>query len=427
MRNYARLLRNNPNFALLWYAQAISLIGDWFNAIVLAGLVSEYSGGSGLAISLLLLARFLPPLLVSSFAGVLLDRFDRKRILIVSDVARSLIVLGFLLASSADRLWLIYLFTVLQSSFSAIFEPGRSAIMPNVLRREDLVLANILSSVTWSVMLAVGGALGGLVSLTFGITAALLFDSATFVLSALFISRIRVNHESTAPHEVVREGFSLQEVFGGLRYARQNPPTAATLLVKLGGNVGSMDTILIFYATVLFVVGEGGSGSLGILWSAFGIGAILGPLIINRFNDGTVRVLRRLIIVGYALITVGWLLLSGASLLPIAALAILIKAMGSSIYWTNSSVILQSTVPDRVLGRVFSLDQAGFQLAVVVSTLVTGLLVESMGTGGVRQIVFWTGIASLIPLALWTLAIPWIEQYSAREPVIEGQTPTSLS
>jgi MFS family permease len=420
MRNYAQLLRNNPNFALLWYAQAVSLIGDWFNTIVLSGLVSAYSGGSGLAISLLLLARFLPPLIVSPLAGVLLDRFNRKRLLIASDLARTVIVLGFLLASSADKLWLIYLFTILQFGFSAIFEPGRSALMPNVLRREDLVLANILSSVTWSVMLAVGGALGGLVSLTFGIAAALLFDAATFLASALLISRIRVRANAADHGAAVTERISMREVFGGLRYARQHPPTAATLLVKLGGSVGSMDTILIIYATVLFVIGEGGSGSLGILWSAFGIGAVLGPLIINRFNDGTVRVLRRLIIVGYGLITVGWLLLSGAALLPVAALAVVIKAMGSSIYWTNSSVILQGTVPNQYLGRVFSLDQAGFQFATVVSTLATGLLVESLGVGSVRQIVFWTGIASLIPLTLWTRAIPWIEQRSTREAVVEG-------
>lgn len=417
MQGYLRLLRNNPSYANLWCAQAISLIGDWFNTIVLSQLVSEYSNGSGLAISLLLLARFLPPLLVSPIAGVLLDRFDRKRLLIISDLSRMIIVLGFLLASSPDRLWLIYVFTVLQFGFSAIFEPGRSALMPNVLRREDLVQANILSSVTWSVMLAVGGALGGLVSAWLGVWVALLFDAATFLLSAYMISRVRIVHEVPIHRET--ESASLRDFVDGLRYATRHLPTAATLLVKLGGSVGSMDTVLTFYATVLFVVGEGGAGSLGILWSAFGVGAILGPVIINRFNDGTVRTLRRLIIIAYALISLGWFLLSGASLLAIAALAIVVKAMGSSIYWTNSSVILQSTVSDQYLGRIFSLDQAGFQLATVVSTLVTGLLIENLGAGAVRDIVGWTGLASLVPLVLWALLIPVIEHKSVVEPVPE--------
>lgn len=414
MRSYVRLLRENPNYANLWYAQAISLIGDWFNTIVLSALVSEYSGGSGLAISGLLLARFLPPLLVSPVAGVLLDRFDRKRMLIISDLARFGIVLGFLLVNSAESLWLIYLLTVLQFAFSAIFEPGRSALLPSVVRREYLVQANILGSVTWSVMLAVGGALGGFVAAVLGIQTALLIDAGTFLLSAYFISRIHITREVV---EVAEEhGASLRDFVDGLRYAAQHPPTAATLLVKFGGNIGSMDTILIIYATVLFVIGEGGAASLGILWSAFGIGAILGPIVINHFNDGTVRTLRRLIIIGYAFIAVGWFLLGGAPVLVIAALAIGVKAMGSNIYWTFSSVILQKSVPDQYLGRIFSLDMAGFQLGVVLSTLVTGLLVETLGVGMIREIVFWTGIASLVPLTLWTLAIPWFERQAAIEP-----------
>jgi MFS family permease len=151
-------------------AQVISLLGDWFNTIALSTLVSTYSNESGLAISLFLLCRFLPPLLVGPFAGVLLDRFDRKRFLIASDVARSFIVLGFLLADSPDRLWVIYVFTIMQFAVSAFFDPGRNAILPSLMESNTLIQANMLSGVTWSVMSAVGGALGGLVAGTFGIT-----------------------------------------------------------------------------------------------------------------------------------------------------------------------------------------------------------------------------------------------------------------
>jgi predicted MFS family arabinose efflux permease len=141
---------------------------------------------------------------------------------------------------------------------------------------------------------------------------------------------------------------------------------------------------------------------------------------INRLNDGRVRTMRRLITVGYALISVGWFLLGGSPVLLVAALAIIVKAMGSSVYWTYSSVILQKTVPDQYLGRLFSLDMVGFQLGTVISTLVTGFAVEALGTGSVHRIVFVTGIASLVPLALWALSIPWIERQGAVEPVGEG-------
>jgi predicted MFS family arabinose efflux permease len=216
------------------------------------------------------------------------------------------------------------------------------------------------------------------------------------------------------------EGISFQDFKDGLHYAAAHPPTAAALLIKLGGNVGSFDPVLIMYATALLVMGEEGSGSLGVLWSAFGIGAILGPLVISRLNDGSVRRMRRLIVIGYVFVSVGWFLFGGAPVLLVAALATVVKAMGSSIYWTYSSVILQKTVPDQYLGRLFSLDMAGYQLAVVISTLITGFAIEALGVGGVRQIVFWSGVASLVPLVLWTLAIPWIERQSTVEPVSES-------
>jgi predicted MFS family arabinose efflux permease len=157
-----------------------------------------------------------------------------------------------------------------------------------------------------------------------------------------------------------------------------------------------------------------------VLWSAFGIGAIIGPILVNRLNDGSVWAMRRLIIIGYVFITVGWFLFGGAPILLVAALATIVKAMGSSIYWTYSSVIIQKSVPDHYLGRLFSLDMAGYQFAVVVSTLITGIAVETFGNGAVREIVFWTGIVSLIPLVLWTLVIRWLEQQELHERVSES-------
>ena len=97
MSRYMQLLRNNPNYAYLWVSRMISLLGDWFNTIVLSALVNEYSGGSGLAISMFLMARFLPALVIGPYAGVLVDRFDRKRLLIYSDVLRTGVVLMYLL------------------------------------------------------------------------------------------------------------------------------------------------------------------------------------------------------------------------------------------------------------------------------------------------------------------------------------------
>ncbi len=443
MSGYIQLLRRNPGYARLWMAQAISLLGDWFSTIALSALVVRYSGGSGLAVSGLLLARFIPPLLVGPFAGVLVDRLNRKYLLIVSDTMRTIIVLMFLLATGPDHLWLIYLLTILQFCFSALFEPGQSALIPSLVGQEDLVMANTLGSVTWSAMLAIGAAIGGIVSAGLGTPAALCIDASSFALSALFIATIRPRPGASlvAAHDHGVQYGSQRGFVDGLRYIARHPVTASALLIKVGGNVGNVDVLMTIYATQLFVVGANGTESLGVLYGAFGVGAIIGPFLMNYFNDGSVRTMRRLIVVAYLFVAAGWFLFGAAPTLLLASIALTVKAMGGSVYWTYSSVILQKAVPDQYLGRLFSIDMAGFRLMFVVSTLATGWALDRLAgmvgfqlstavhslvggpladsVAGVRAVVVGTGLASLIPLFGWLFIIPWAERREAAERITD--------
>jgi MFS family permease len=410
---YIRLLRTHPDFARLWLAQVISLFGDWFNTIVLLALVARYSDEQtkGLAVSGFLLARLVPPLLVSPFAGVLVDRFDRKRLLIFSDVLRAGVVLLLLVANAPDRLWLIYVLTIVQFTLSAIFEPGRSAITPSLIPHDELVAANTLSSVTWSVMLAVGAMVGGVVADLFGTSTALVIDALSFALSAVLITQIRIPQQGPTVHSV--KPVQDRTFMDGLRYVARHPETAVTLLVKLGQSLGNVDALVTIYATEVFVLGKDGTTSLSILFASFGIGAVLGPLMLNRFNDGSVRTLRRLIAVGFVWIVLAWLLMSGAASLWVVALALVIRAMGGSVNWTYSSVIIQKSTANEYLGRMFSLDMAGFQFASIISILVTGILVDTIGTPNIQQIVLLMAVVSMIPLLLWLLTLVWLEKRSA--------------
>jgi predicted MFS family arabinose efflux permease len=184
----------------------------------------------------------------------------------------------------------------------------------------------------------------------------------------------------------------------------------------MGGSVGSIDALMIIYATQLFVLGENGAGSLGLFYAAFGVGAVLGPALLQRINSGTTRRMRRLIIIGYAFISLGWLLFGSAPTFALAALALVVKAMGSSIYWTYSSAIIQKTVPDAYLGRMFSLDLAGFQLMTVISVIITGILADRAIGDQVRVIVLGTGLVSLIPLSLWSIVVPRLEHWEGVNP-----------
>ena len=413
MSSYLPFLRQNTNFTRVWIAQIISLFGDWFNIIALSALVAQYTNKSGLAVSGLLLARVLPPFLISPFAGVLVDRFDRKRLLIISDLMRTAIGVSLLFATSADRLWIIYVATIFQFVFSAIFEPARSALLPALLPREQLLKANTLSNITWSVMLAIGAMIGGIITAAFGTTTALVVDAASFGVSALVLMTVHVQQRVQTPHVVgmpiLKTGFK-----DGLAYARSHPQIGILLLVKFGLSVGNVDTMMIAYGTALFVMGENGTGSLGILYAAFGLGALLGPALLNRFNNGKVFTMRRLMIVGFIWVTLGWLLLASAPTLWFAALALVVRAMGGSATWTYSSTSIQMSTDQAYMGRMFSLDWAAYYLAVTVSTLISGRVLDAIGTIHAPQVALVTGILSLIPLIGWVIAVRWVERYTMR-------------
>ena len=141
----------------------------------------------------------LPPFVFSPLAGLVADRFSRKQIMIVSDILRVLIVLGFLLVDSAAEAWLIYVLTAAQFIVSTFYYPASAAVLPSLLKgKDDLLLANTLGSITWSAMLAVGAALGGATAAIFGVQIALLIDAATFAVSALLIARIHMPYIANA-------------------------------------------------------------------------------------------------------------------------------------------------------------------------------------------------------------------------------------
>jgi MFS family permease len=419
MRTYLRLLSNNPEYAKMWLASVISLTGDWFNTVVLSAMVARYSDGSGIAISIFLMLRVLPPMIVGPLAGVLLDRFNRKHLLVWSNLLRACIVPLYLLAQSPDSLWIIYVVTALQFTLSAIFEPGQSAMIPSLVRPVDIIEGNTLLSVTWSVMLSMGAIIGGLFAFAFGNTAALLADAATFAIAGFLIASVRYTPpqsiSSSTAADVPQEDTSLR---AGLRYIRQNPGMAAALFIKFGGSLGNIDTLLTIFATQIFVVGAQGELSLGILYSALGLGALMGPLLSNRVNDGSVQKMRRLVLVGFLLLLCSWPILGLAGSLLMVAIAIFTRAMGGSINWTYSNVIIQKTAPDAKLGRMFSIDMVGFQLATVISTLSHGTLIDVLGISQVYWVIWGTMAVGLIPAAIWYWAVIRLEKRESLQPGI---------
>jgi len=213
------LLRRNRNFRRLYLASVISLGGDWFLLIALFGLMLDLTG-QAIAVAFTIAAQDLTYFLASPFAGVLADRMDRRRLMITCDLARAVLVLGFLLVRTEDLAWLVYVLLAATAVFAAAFEPASMAAMPNLVDERDLSVANALSGSLWGTMLAVGGALGGVVAGVFGSDVAIVVDSASFVLSALLILVI---HATFAEDRAVQERPSLrQDTVETVRYARKD-------------------------------------------------------------------------------------------------------------------------------------------------------------------------------------------------------------
>lgn len=415
---YGWVLRGNPQFLRLWLASVVSLLGDWFGTIVLSAMVFEFSGRSGLALSSYLLTRIIPPIFISPIAGVLIDRFNRQFLLIFSDVARFFIVLGLLFADEPSDLWLVYLLSAAQFTVAGLFEPCRNAWLPSVVRRRHLVEANTISSITWSVMLAVGALLGGLVAAAFGTKIALMIDASTFAISGLLIISIgkpmySAKHPERSIHQTQAQAKPANRSFvAGLNYLRKHPITAWILYVKFATHVASIQTILLIYGTKLFAIGDDTTTPLSIFWSAFGIGAVIGPLVANRlFNDGSIQRMRRLILFGFVIVTIGLSIVSFANSISLVAFAVMFRAIGGSINWTYSSVIIQQSVEDNFLGRIFSLDWIGSFSATAISTIVIGAMVDYFGDAEIRTVVLLFAFISLIGTLIWWWALRWQERY----------------
>ena len=387
MQEYISLLRNNSNYRHLWLGNVVSQLGDWFNLIAAAELITELSN-SGVAISYLFLARFLPLFLFSPLAGVLADRYNRRNLMVISDVLRAFVVLGFLLVGVTGQVWLFYLLTVAQFALSALFTPARSAVVAMVVERHELVTANALDSFTWSTMLALGALLGGIVAAVFGAETAFVLDGLTFLLSAWFISRIVLKAVQIVPGEESRGGWL--DFVDGFRYLWGRPYLLILSLIKATGSLvwGAVNVLEISFANNVFPltmfslaetlrIEDGGTASLGIIYVVSGLGTGLGPLFMRRALGSRPPRLILGATIGMILVAVGIWGLGTAPTFGLFLLATLVRTVGSGTMWVFSAVLLQIVVPDRYRGRVFAFEFAMLTLTQSVSTLLAGVFQDA--------------------------------------------------
>jgi predicted MFS family arabinose efflux permease len=410
---YIQLLRSNHDFRNLFIGQLISQTGDWFNSVALFTLLLSLTG-SGEAVGYILIIKLLPSFFAGPLAGVVADRFNRKTIMIVADIVRGFLVLGFLFVERPEQVWIVYALAALEVVVSTFFDPAKSAAVPNIVSREELISANALSAASWSVTLALGAAVGGVVTDAFGRNTAFVIDSMTFFVSAAYIARVQIRSSSrrlsrTSPLSVL-EATGVTDLIEGARYLRANPRVLALLLVKSGwGLGGGVLLLLTVYGKQIFPIGRDGAASIGWLYAARGLGALIGPIIAGMISSGEPRMMRKAISVAFFVSTAFYLLFAHSPVLAVALICVIGAHSGGSVQWVFSTTLLQMTVPDRFLGRVFALEMALLTLTMSVSTYVTGLGVDYPGLGA-RRMATVLGLAFAIPGIGWLMLQRWLDR-----------------
>jgi predicted MFS family arabinose efflux permease len=420
---YVELLRKNRDFRNLWVGRVVSQTGDWFNSVALFTLLLSLTG-SGESVGYILILKLLPHFFLGPIAGVIADRFNRKAIMIATDLLRGASVFGFLFIESAEQVWIAYAIVAFQVVMTTLFEPAESAAVPTIVSRDELLSANALSGATWSVTLALGAALGGLVTDALGRDAAFIIDALTFFVSAAFIAMARVPYTERPEREragrlTIAEATGVNDMIEGAQFLKARPQVAALLMIKSGwGLGGGVLLLLTIFGKEIFPVGRDGSTSIGMFYAARGTGALIGPVLARWITHGSPATMRRAITFAFFLSAIFYVLFAQAPNLFIALGCVLGAHAVGSIQWVFSTTLLQMEVPNRFLGRVFALDMAFVTLTMSISTYLTGYGLDTAALSA-RLIAAILGGAFLIPGLLWLVLQPWLDRAASKAALAE--------
>ena len=441
---YRELLAGNADFRRLWAGQVVSEVGDWLNNIAVLALVIGLADAraAGLAVATYAVARHLPLFIFGPVAGVVVDRVNRRRVMIAADLARAGLALGFLLAHRFSSLAVVYAVGAALFSVSAFFNASKRASIPNLVGgTEELLAANSLSASTTAATIAVGSALGGVVATALGRDTVFVVNALTFVGSALMIRRIvglrnadfglRIDVGKGAKTDesraVLKSAFRIprsaivisglrraaSDFREGLRYVKGDPVLAAVFVVAGGWGLGN-GTARALYSLFGARFGEQAAAGWGagvgaiverptdfgisVLYVAMGLGGVLGAPLARRFNRGSsaglgARMGRSLVLDGAGLLAF--------SLMPGlfgAASVLVAREMNFAIWWTAQQTLLMKRTDDRVAGRVFASHETLTTLTMVGSILVSGAAADRVG---VRAVAAGGGAVVILSGLMW--------------------------
>ena len=376
------LLRRR-DFALLWFGGLVSTLGDWALLAALPVYVYQLTG-STLATGGMFAALMAPRLLLGSIAGVFVDRWDRRRTLVVANALLAVNVVLLIFVTTADRLWAVFVVAAVQSSLAQLVQPAEGALLPRLVPADALVRANALNALKNDLARLVGPAVGGLVVGYVGLTGVALLDSASFIMAAALVALISVDvgvrgGTPAAEGDAVPAGI-WHQWRDGLRLVARSRTLAVIFAFLAITGIGEGFMAALFAPFVIDVLG-GGDPAFGWFLSAQAVGGLVGSAVVARWG-ATARPARLLGFGALGMGSIDLMIFNSPAVLPGLVLPLLLMVVvglpiaGLSI---GRTTLVQAAAEDEYRGRVLGALSTTAALSSLVGTVLGGLLGDRVG------------------------------------------------
>lgn len=416
LRPYITLVTTNHNYRRLWLSQVVSNFGDWFGLLAVYALITKYSDSEFL-LGLIIVVKMMSLASFSPFAGYITDRFNRRQLMIFCDLGRGLFILGLLLVVSYETLWLAYVLTALQMMLSAVFEPAKTSSIPNVTTEKELVDANVLSAMSWSIIFTLGMGLGGLATAWLGTDLVFILDGLSYGLSAWFIYGAVIPQKKMGEEELHRTRNPFTGIKEGFLYLFNEPHVLRPTLAKgcFTMFLGALTYMLILISEEVLMMGSVG---VGLLYASRGVGTGIGPVIGRRVftnEGGWIRAMGLCMIFGGMM----YVIVGITTSLIVMIIFVFLAHVASGANWVMSTVLLQRRTPDTFRGRTFSTEWLLFTLAQSASVLVASTLLEN-DLFTIQQLIVIYAVLLAIAGVIWNFTVTERERQYQSELVTES-------
>ena len=399
------ILLRQRNFALLWFGGLISLMGDRVLLIALPFFVYQQTG-STIATAIMVASNLLPRLLFGSIAGVFVDRWDRKKVMVIASVAQGIVILPLLIVQSTDSVWIVYVVSFFQTALAMFFGPAENALLPLLVAEDDLFPANSLNALNNNFARLIGPPIGGAILAISGLSGVVVFDSITFFIAGLMIlairgSEVRARSVETVPIEEPAKSLGAQfwkEWLEGINLVRRNRVVTVLFITVVLLNFGGIMIDPLSAAFILDVV-KVGPEIFGLLVTVQAVGGIIGGLIAGKVGQKMATAG----MYGWAEIILGLILLGRYNIpyLPVLFVMTLLTGLPAALGMAALETLFQQKVPNSHLGRISGALNTTVGLTSLFGVLgISGMLGEVLGVVPVlniaASITILTGMIALV-------------------------------